>query len=359
MVSALKAALLTQGVVVSASARERLTAGGALPLSVGDYATTSGLNLWLSERSLINVPFAESFCAASRFALDWDGELLWLTGGEEPLAVRCDPLPGYLGRVLSSGEPVTEVAMTHGDRVRLSPIDGCSNACRFCDLPARKTYRLRTPGILLEALQHALDDRQLPVRHALLSGGHPRAADLEALDATYERLIAACPVPMDVMLAAREDTSVLERLSDCGAWGLSINMELFDLASARTYMPTKHAGSTDGFLRFVEHAVKVFGAGTGRVRSLLLVGLSSLEDTLRGVEALAERGCDPVLSPFRPSPHTVLGQHPPPSEPLLAEVHDRALEIAHRHGVVLGPRCLACQGNTMVVPDSSDAYFRF
>ncbi len=34
----------------------------------------------------------------------------------------------------------------------------------------------------------------------------------------------------------------------------------------------------------------------------------------------------------------------------------RALDVVERHGVKLGPRCIACQHNTLTFPDASGAY---
>ena len=89
-----------------------------------------------------------------------------------------------------------------------------------------------------------------------------------------------------------------------------------------------------------------------------MVGLEPIEDTLRGVDALAQRGCEPVLSPFRPSPDTPLGDVSPPGEAELVEVYERSVEVAGRHGVKLGPRCIPCQHNTLSFPDDSGYYLR-
>jgi hypothetical protein len=111
-------------------------------------------------------------------------------------------------------------------------------------------------------------------------------------------------------------------------------------------------------LRFIELAIEHMGPG--RVRSLLLVGLEPAEDTLRGVEALAQRGCEPVLSPFRPDPSTPLGKGrnriPPPNQQTITEVFLRATDIAAKHGMRLGPRCVPCMHNTITLPDDSGFY---
>ena len=75
-----------------------------------------------------------------------------------------------------------------------------------------------------------------------------------------------------------------------------------------------------------------------------------MEETLRGVEALAALGCHPTLSPFRPAAGTRLAGQPPPSAAFLSEVLDRSRAIVARHGVRLGPDCVPCQHNTLAFP---------
>src|SRR5574340_1458117 len=103
-----------------------------------------------------------------------------------------------------------------------------------------------------------------------------------------------------------------------------------------------------------DRAVRAFGPG--RVRSLLIVGLEPEESVLRGVEFIASHGVDPVLSPFRPAPGTRLADVRPPSADAMRRLYESAEEIAQRHGVKLGPRCVPCQHNTITFPDGTDAY---
>ena len=66
----------------------------------------------------------------------------------------------------------------------------------------------------------------------------------------------------------------------------------------RYYCPKKNAIGQENYLKFIDYAVDIFGVNN--VRSLLIVGIEPLEETLKGVEKLAQRGCNPVLSPLYP-----------------------------------------------------------
>ncbi len=60
---------------------------------------------------------------------------MFVADTDERLPVRVWLPPEYHGRCNEAGEPYNSYAFTHADRVRISPIEGCSMTCKFCDLP--------------------------------------------------------------------------------------------------------------------------------------------------------------------------------------------------------------------------------
>ena len=141
----------------------------------------------------------------------------------------------------------------------------------------------------------------------------------------------------------------LEAVHDFGVNAIYMNMELFDDELALQIMPQKRAISKERYLALLAQATSIFGEGN--VRSLLIVGLESIESTLDGVRALAEIGCDPILSPFRPAPETSLAKIAPPKAKQLEDVWLRAKEIVSEYpNVELGPRCAPCHHNTLTFP---------
>ena len=355
-VQLLKLSLMAEGVAVTPRAREALR---GRPLTLADYATTSGISLVLGEEVWVNAPLRDhnpNFVSeAPPHVLDRTefGYSILSPRGRFP--TRLVPVPDYYNEKNSSEEPYTAYAHTHADRVRISPIEGCGMICTFCDLPYEYTYRRKRIDGLIDAIARAVEDRALPARHALISGGTPKKEDFGFLRTVYREIPARFPdLPIDIMMVPVPGLLDLNELRDAGIYGLSINLELFNWEIARRTMRQKYDLGQQHYLDFIERAVSCFGPG--RVRSLLLVGLEPIEDTLQGVEVLAERGCDPVLSPFRPDPATPMRKTLPPTAELLAEVYMRALEVVERHSVKLGPRCIACQHNTLTFPDGSGYY---
>ena len=147
------------------------------------------------------------------------------------------PLPGYLSAVDREGRAVADVAMSHSDRVRLSPIEGCAFDCSFCDMGGR--YLPRSPEQIVAALEIALADDALPARHILISGGSPGWALAEqnyfkdACIAVIRRARALSamrdsPLTVDIMMSARKDgPEFVDRMVEEGVHGFSFNVEVF------------------------------------------------------------------------------------------------------------------------------------
>src|SRR5665213_2667872 len=74
-----------------------------------------------------------------------------IAAGTTFASTKYSPLPGYLDAVLSTGRSARDLVMSHGDRVRLSPIKGCVYDCGFCDLGELR-YERRDFAELREAL---------------------------------------------------------------------------------------------------------------------------------------------------------------------------------------------------------------
>jgi hypothetical protein len=350
----LKVSLMSRGVQITPEAYRVLVGDENEPLSVFDYVTTSGLVLILPGNVYVNSNFKEETCKCSENILDFDGRLIIRSPYGET-EVSCMPVPSYYNEMLSSGRPVTEVIMTHSDRMRISPIRGCINRCQFCDMGTAFPYQRAGISEIREALEIALGDSNITPKHLLISGGTPKKDDEPYLDTVYKEIIKRCPVPVDVMMAPREDDSILERLREWGCSGLSINLEINDEELAKKIMPEKYRVGKNRYLKFIEKAVKVFGRGA--VRSCIILGLEEAESTLAGVRSLARLGCDPVLSSFKPLKGTLLEDVLPPAPTSQEEVYEEAEKIARDYGVLPGPRCIPCQHNTLAFPVEGENYF--
>ena len=345
----LKIHLLTSGVSFEAGARARVAELSGGKLSVHEYPTTGGVTLDLGSGVLVNAPF-DHLLEDPRCRLVLEGGSLLVVGPTGTVPVEnVLPLPGYLGNHGHSGRLIEEVAMSHADRLRLSPIVGCAYQCRFCDL-GTLPYKLRPTEQLLEAMDLALDDKQLPSRHVLISGGSPRRAHYDDFLATCAAIITKSPLPVDVMFSPMVNmVEAVDRLVEIGVAGFAINLELQSGEAALKELGAKFRTSRRWFEATLVRAVELLGRD-GSVRSLIIPGLEPLAETLAGVGYLASLGVDPVLSPFRPTADIALADHPPPSAAEMRDLLDASRVLCAGAGVALGPSCAACQHNTLSFP---------
>lgn len=347
----LKFELLARGALLSQRATEVLTElsnGGAL--SPADYASTTGIITRLDGTVWVNMPierFNPNFVSATPFVFDHRPDGFFVRG--EGLEARAEfwPLPEYQGNRGTSGLPMNNYVFTHGDRVRLSPTIGCAMECTFCNIPYDDVYAGVKPlDAMLRAVEVALHDGHQPGRHLLISGGTPGPPHVAALREVYEQVLQKFPThEVDIMMVPVDGLFELSRLDSLGINELSINLELWGEELASKVMRHKHRQGRQHYLDFFEQAAGELGGQ--RVRSMLMVGIEPLEYTLEGVEAIAERGCVPVLSPFRPDPATPMADHAPASADYLRIAFERAREIAAKHDVTLGPSCAPCTHNTL------------
>jgi Radical SAM superfamily len=359
----LKFRLLADGVHVhpSAAGTWRELYGG--PLTLGEYATTAGIGLLLPGDRYVNAPLtAEAHDQRSYVLRQGTDGFFLVHRADEPVPVEVMPVATFHDDEVidvfdGQVRPMRSYGVTHTDRCRVSPIAGCAWKCRFCDLPYELTYRKKHADNLLKVIIAAEKDPLTPARHVLVSGGTPRGgrageSDEDWIDSVYCDLAERSPLPLEIMMAPRRDHTHPERMRQAGVSGLSINFEISDPQRAARITPQKAQYGRTAFLRYIERAVEVFEPFA--IQSLIVFGaaIEPLESTLEGVRDLAERGCVPVLSPFRPHPITPMADAPAATFDEIIEVYRRSFAICERAGtgVLPGPRCVPCHHNTIAVP---------
>lgn len=359
----LKIRLMQQGAEFSPIARQAMCRSRFGQISFMDYATTGGVVIVIDERIYANVPVRFQ---GTLFRLDRQDNRFVLLYNDAPLSheIRIIPVPRYaLDAVrLPDDTPVRELVMTHADRVRISPVHGCSYHCSFCTCNI-STYQEISCEKLDTAYQIALSDPYNRPRHALISGGTPKETEESCtwLNRVYHHFPTTYPnMEFDVMLSPRcmkpephtieGYTGFLRYLhDDCGIKTLSVNLELCNEEYRRRFIPEKAAVGVSNYLTFIQKAVEIFGPNT--IRSSLIAGLEPLEDTLHGVQILAECGCLPVLSAFIPAPGTNGATYPAPTPEFLLNLVVKAHQIAFASGIQLGPLCRPCTHNSITMED--------
>jgi len=351
----IKIRLIAEGIKITSEAKQELTKNGE-PLSLFEYPTTSGVTLILGKNIYINTRFTGKHIKP-KILLDYIKDVYYLIDKNIKIRVNVLLVPRYFDKKLDSGILVRDMIMSHADRMRINPISGCSFRCKFCDAHA-ENYQKNDIKDIIKSIKVVMKDKNIKSKHLLISGGTPLKKDYEYIDDVYEKVtkfLKKKNIPVDVMMSPRMDIDILDKLKKWGVNGLSINLEVFNERMARKVVPQKAAISREFYFEFIKKAIEIFGKG--KVRSLLLLGLEKEKDTLKGVESLAKLGCDVVLSPFVPGNGIMIKNTKPPTAKSLERMFLQSKKIANKYGVVLGPRCIPCQHNTLAFPDRSGKYY--
>lgn len=332
-------------------------------LTTGDYVSTDGVIIKVGGLITINAPFPDNnpFAKNTPNVLDFtDGKLWVITGDGNKLEVEHVPIAAYLDKRNPQGTRYGDMTVTHTDRARMSPIQGCALDCQFCNIAAEFKYRKMAVQELVDSVRVAIEDPVNPAQHLLISGGTPGPRDFDYLNSVYEAVAKTYPgLEIDIMMTPSRSKNGRElldprKLKDLGIHALSVNLELNDDSElAQTIMRGKSNIGREAYLRFLERAVEIFGVGN--VRSILMVGIEPTAETLKAVEELAKRGICPELSPFRPDPATPLKDILPPSVEDQKRVYLATQEIISSYksqypGLNDGLQCIDCMHNVLVFP---------
>ncbi len=355
----LKLKLMASGIDISSKAKNKLTEGGKIPLSILDAPTTSGIYLQFKGKDIfVNTPYRLRELKDEKPFLDLVNNNYIIREGEKETIVEpiCPDIE-LLG-INNKGIAFSEIVMIQLDRIRINPISGCAYNCKFCELNP-KQYKKHELNEIFEATDLALrakENSTIPVRHILIGAGTPIKPDRAHQDLVIRKVIEKYGdyLSIDLMVAPFFDNSYLRTLKDYGVREISLNLEVFNKKIAQKIMPQKFALGQDRYLKSLEEAVGYFGYGN--VRSMLVVGLEPIESTLEGVKELARRNVLPVLSPFTTMEGIQMENYPTPSLETLLEVYKRSQEIVSKYKTHLGPKCIPCQNNVITFPDNSNFY---
>lgn len=363
----LKIDLFAEGLQLTDAARKAIQAASEHQLTTGDYVTTEGLMLKAGD-IYINSPFpdANDFARNSPYVLDVDdsGNLFVTSHDGRRIAVDYIPPPAYMEELNAQGRRYGDMIATHGDRARLSPIRGCSLDCKFCGI-RKLAYETIPAEELVDAVRKATTAPGREARHLLISGGTPGPKHYDYLNDVYARVSAEFPdLEIDIMMTPSEyrDKKLLDpqKLKDMGIHALSVNVELNDESEeAQDILGRKASIGKAAYLEFLKEAVEIFRdketGEVGRVRSIVIVGLQPIEETLKIVEELASIGVSVELSPLRLDSSTPLQDIPPPSAEDQKRVYLEAHKIIDKYkeqypGINDGLQCVNCMHNVLVFP---------
>ena len=350
--------LFSHGLYLTEKAKEQLISTRE-DLTIRD-GIAGGLEIILFDDIYINVPIKEYFTVFSPYKLEFIEDKFYIVDEyTNSVQIQILPIPEFVGKFTTKGTPMVEVGQMMSERLSLEIYFGCINswknetACKFCELGAEKKMFFVDPQDIREVIKYCITNPKINMNHILIGGGTPPKNLLYRYVETVRIIKEETNLSTYIMMAPPEDLLLLNQLKEAGLNEIGFNLEIYDRNIAKEIMPKKGLISKEYYFEALKYAVKLFG-NKGEVRSILIVGIEPIENTLQAVKELVSIGVMPILSPFRPIPNTPMQNHPLPSPQLLYKVWIDSEKIVNKYNMCLGPLCIACQNNTIAIPTKKE-----
>ena len=345
-----KISLLNQGVTITEKAQQYIKKQGEIRKAV-----FSAVDITVFGSMHVNCPQSLKFSEFTPWQIDvsQSKELELLYEGIKISNISLDMEDVYAKNYIKPDVQFSDVCFWATDRLRIHHTLSCclkraGLGCRFCEIPAGDMRQISINDILSVVdfyLQHANT-----FRHFLIGGGsEPRQSEHKNIIEIVKHIRKKSSKNIYVMTLPPKNKEVLKEYYKAGVTEIGFNIEIFDSILAKLYMPGKGTIQREEYLDVMREAVKYWG-NTGKVRSLIIVGIEPKNSLIRGLDTLCRIGVMPILSIFRPIPGTETENIVPPSNQFLKELFAEGTKICEKYSLHLGPECPACQNNTLSLP---------
>ncbi|MCM1494498.1 MAG: radical SAM protein [Bacteroides sp.] len=348
----LKFKLFEKGIYLDEQVRSRLFEAGYRVPSVVRTGSSYGIEAILESGLCVNIPINEK--SPYRLSTDFRDVI-----DEKGISVsKIKILKNPISIDLNLDEKVIpSAAKICFDRLGITVYSGCAfkegkKGCRFCGIDKASHYSshyLMKPNEVLQILDSAMEIPNNGIRHILLSGGVIPKEDFGA--AIFAEIASAIKkkypkFSIYVMLPPPPQNSSLKSMINAGVDEIALNIEIFNQEFAQKLIPGKNEIGIERYfnaLEFLGSQMDKFGA-----RCLLMGGIEPIASTLKGIEAISQRGVMPIISHYR-AVHNALPSCLDKADTMYS-FWESASEVADKYNMVVGPTCIPCQNNVIALP---------
>ncbi|RPJ00996.1 MAG: radical SAM protein, partial [Deltaproteobacteria bacterium] len=276
------------------------------------------------------------------------GPLVLSKDCREICEVNWIPRPAYYNGKTTEGHTMVKIGQIGGeDCLFFCYQNYCSHfskneECLFCNLVStsdtyRSVLKRKDKEDVGEVAKAAFEEGS--VRHVLLTGGcfnHQKEIDLvsDILKSIREHT-GLDRVPGTILPYPAKGEDGIQKYYDNGIKAIRFRMEIWDEKLYRAICPGKAKDvAHDTFLRSIETAVQIFGAGN--VFAVFVMGLEPRGTFLEGVRTIAGIGANIVPFVWSPNPGSSLEGHRAPASRWFVDTILEASEIVYEAKVPPG-----------------------
>lgn len=350
LISSVKKELLCYGLNVD---KKTLCDLRALNSSFGKSKFVHVAQIQLPDGSYVNVPVLEEYCKISMYTLSTENNLIsLLRNGKEMFHISISPVPAWIDSVLSDGTNISNIISVHGkNTLALVRNNECyykkiGLGCKYCSSDEYcddSNEKFASPAQIAEAVSLALSNGS---NYSLaLSGGAIEPPDRGAIyfSTIAKSVLAISPnIGISVEIAPPASNDYIDTLIGAGIKSLIMNLEFYNDSVRRKYCPGKIEISKERYFEALSYAVSKLSPG--RVSSVLIAGLESIEATIEGAKKMLSIGVVPTIIPFRPYDNCEMRDYPVTNPMDLFEIERQlskylsAVGSLHKHPY----GCLSC-----------------
>jgi len=345
----LKIKLLNQGIRILDSARNELMMSGGYNESV-----FNSIDLILFGYLRFNAPVNIRLTSISPFALTYKNNGYELHYYDTTIcSVNLEVSKSFKNLKTKNGISYNKIAFISGDRLRIKSEQRCfykmtGKGCAFCPgiVPSAQLLEGYSLTDIKEVVDYCTNSEKY--RHILIGGGsaNPQEDNTKLLS-TISYIHSKTDKPLYLMALPPDTTEELDNYITAGISEVAFNIELYDRTLAQKYMPGKGMYPLKHYIKLLNYAAEKLGKGNAR--SMLMVGIESIDNTLTCVELLCRNNIQPMLSVFRPATNCSIPHLIQPSNTDLLYLYEAATKICDKYGLSLGPSCPSCQNNTLAL----------
>lgn len=354
----LKFDLLVNGIRVSETAFCELRRKGCRLPTISRSGASHGIEAVIEGDLFVNIPLSND----SQYSLSDDCN--HVMNDERKMRVTILKRPAFYDD--KAGDlGMEQVGRVCFDRLGITLTSNCffreqGMGCKFCGIgcsdhgPSERILRADEINPVIRA---ALNDPTSGVRHVLLSSGTFAPPDFGA--SYYAECVEFIKkefssLSVYIMIPPPLEREYLYRLLRSGVDEIAMNIELFG-DSAYDIVPGK--SRIIGKKHYLESLKYLSGQMSKyAVRSILMSSIENPENTLRGVEELAKRKVMPIISVYRKIGNSFHLSKEFDTQYMFS-LWKEADAIVRRYDMLLGPLCIPCQSNTIVLPTHKDYCF--
>lgn len=345
----IKISILNQGIRISPLADKAMLETGIIRKGV-----FQSVDVYFPNGIVVNAPFHTDFSELSPYCIEYLNSRYVLTYNNTFLTtITFDLVDNYSKKIASNGTIYRHAAFLATDRLRIHHQFRCKFklegiGCRFCNIKIKEG--VFSISDTFEIIDFYLQN--VKFNHFLIGGGSgEETQETKNIIAIAKHIRMRSAKSIYAMCLPPQNTSILHDYKNAGINEIGFNIEVFDREIAKTIMPGKGKITLQQYENAFKEAVHIWGK-TGNVRSMMVLGLESMDSFYAGVEWLCTLGVMPIVSVFRPLNNMYMKNALPLCNEQLKKIFITLHSITAKYNLTLGPTCINCQNNTLSMPDS-------